>query len=51
VHIQRDFGAAVGERPAEGAGIDLAAADERLQVDVMDVNQRLGPLIFDTGPD
>jgi hypothetical protein len=37
VNVQRDFGAAVDERSGERAGIELAAADERLQVDLMDV--------------
>jgi len=44
VHVERDLGAAGGERPRQGAGIDLAAADEGLQVDVMDVQaQRFAP--------
>jgi hypothetical protein len=41
MHVQRDAGVGLQERAGEGVGVDLAAAREGLQVDVVDVNQRL----------
>jgi hypothetical protein len=38
--IQRDAGAGLDERMGQGTGVDLAAADDGLQIYVMYVNQR-----------
>jgi hypothetical protein len=43
MHIERHLRPCIDQRPGQRAGVDLAAPDQRLQVDVVDVDQRFSP--------